>query len=63
MKKILLIGDSIRQGYDTYIKMIFEGTALVTEQVRRSIESVLAIKGADLDYEELFSKKHDVLGV
>lgn len=40
-----------------------DGTALVTEQVRRSIESVLAIKGADLDYEELFSKKRDVLGV
>ena len=29
MKKILLIGDSIRQGYDTYIKMIFDGTAEV----------------------------------
>jgi hypothetical protein len=39
------------------------GTELVTEQVRRCIEMSLAIKGADLDYEELFSKKHDVLGV
>ena len=57
MKKILLIGDSIRQGYDTYIKMIFEGTALVTEQVRRSIEAALAIKGKDLNYEELFSER------
>ena len=27
MKKILLIGDSIRQGYDKYVKMAFEGTA------------------------------------
>lgn len=29
MKKILLIGDSIRQGYDKYVKMAFEGTAEV----------------------------------
>ena len=27
MKKILLIGDSIRQGYDKYVKMSFEGEA------------------------------------
>lgn len=40
-----------------------EGTALVTEQVRRSIESVLAIQGIDLDYEELFSKKNDAIGM
>lgn len=43
--------------------MIFEGTALVTEQVRRSIEAALAIKGKDLNYEELFSEKNDVIGV
>lgn len=39
MKKILLIGDSIRQGYDKYIKMIFEGVAEVyypTENCRFS---------------------------
>lgn len=29
MKKILLIGDSIRRGYDKYVKMAFEGTAEV----------------------------------
>ena len=29
MKKILLIGDSIRQGYDKYVKMAFEGEAEV----------------------------------
>lgn len=29
MKKILLIGDSIRAGYDKYVKMAFEGTAEV----------------------------------
>lgn len=29
MKKILLIGDSIRQGYDKYIKMMFDGVAEV----------------------------------
>lgn len=29
MKKVLLIGDSIRQGYDKYVKMAFEGTAEV----------------------------------
>lgn len=29
MKKILLIGDSIRQGYDKYTKMAFEGSAEV----------------------------------
>ena len=40
-----------------------EGTALVTEQVRRSIEAALAIKGKDLNYEELFSEKNDVIGV
>ncbi len=27
MKKILLIGDSIREGYDKYVKMAFEGVA------------------------------------
>ena len=40
-----------------------EGIALVTEQMRRSIESVLAILGIDLDYEELFSKKNDAIGM
>lgn len=29
MKKILLIGDSIRQGYDKYVKMAFDGVAKV----------------------------------
>ena len=29
MKKILLIGDSIRMGYDKYVKMAFEGVAEV----------------------------------
>ena len=29
MKKILLIGDSTRQGYDKYVKIAFEGTAEV----------------------------------
>ena len=29
MKKILLLGDSIRQGYDKYVKMAFEGVAEV----------------------------------
>ena len=29
MKKIILIGDSIRQGYDKYVKMAFEGVAEV----------------------------------
>ena len=29
MKKIVLIGDSIRQGYDKYVKMAFEGVAEV----------------------------------
>jgi hypothetical protein len=29
MKKIVLIGDSIRQGYDKYVKMAFEGVAQV----------------------------------
>ena len=29
MKKVLLIGDSIRQGYDKYVKMAFEGSAEV----------------------------------
>lgn len=29
MKKILLIGDSIRQGYDKYVKMSFDGEAEV----------------------------------
>lgn len=29
MKKILLIGDSIRKGYDKYVKMAFEGTSNV----------------------------------
>ena len=29
MKKIVLIGDSIRQGYDRYVKMAFEGVAEV----------------------------------
>ncbi len=29
MKKILLLGDSIRQGYDKYVEMAFEGTAKV----------------------------------
>lgn len=29
MKKILLIGDSIRQGYDKYVKLALEGTAEV----------------------------------
>ncbi|MBQ8741745.1 MAG: SGNH/GDSL hydrolase family protein [Clostridia bacterium] len=40
-----------------------EGTELVTEQVRRSIESVLSIEGKDLDYEALFSDKKSVLGI
>ena len=30
MKKILLIGDSIRAGYDKYVKMAFDGVAEVT---------------------------------
>lgn len=29
MKKIVLIGDSIRQGYDKYVKMAFDGVAQV----------------------------------
>ena len=29
MKKVLLIGDSIRQGYDRYVKMSLEGEAEV----------------------------------
>ena len=29
MKKIVLIGDSIRQGYDKYVKMAFEGVAKI----------------------------------
>ena len=29
MKKVLLIGDSIRQGYDKYVKMAFDGVAEV----------------------------------
>lgn len=29
MKKILLLGDSIRQGYDSYVKMAFDGVAKV----------------------------------
>ncbi len=29
MKKIILIGDSIRQGYDKYVKLAFENTAQV----------------------------------
>lgn len=29
MKKVLLIGDSIRMGYDTYTKMTFEDVAEV----------------------------------
>ena len=29
MKKIVLLGDSIRQGYDKYVKMAFEKTANV----------------------------------
>jgi hypothetical protein len=40
-----------------------DGTELVTEQVRRSIESVLSIEGKDLDYEALFSDKKSVLGI
>jgi hypothetical protein len=40
-----------------------DGTELVTEQVRRSIESVLSIAGKDLDYEALFSDKKSVLGI
>jgi hypothetical protein len=38
-------------------------TELVTEQVRRSIESVLSIEGKDLDYEAFFSDKKSVLGI
>ena len=40
-----------------------DGTELVTEQVRRSIESVLSIEGKDLDYEALFSDKRSLLGI
>ena len=40
-----------------------EGIELVTEQVRRSIESVLSIEGKDLDYEALFSDKRSLLGI
>ena len=29
MKKIVLIGDSIRMGYDKYVKMALEGVAEV----------------------------------
>ena len=29
MKKIVLLGDSIREGYDKYVKYAFEGTAKV----------------------------------
>ncbi len=40
-----------------------EGIELVTEQVRRSIESVLSIEGKELDYEALFSDKRSLLGI
>ena len=31
MKKILLIGDSIRQGYSHYVRLAFEGVAEIYE--------------------------------
>lgn len=80
MKKILLIGDSIRMGYDKYVKLAFEGEAevyypdlthpytaggakLLTEQVVSVIEKALDIKGKQLNYEEFFEKKSNVLGI
>ena len=40
-----------------------DGTKVITEQVRRSIENSVGIKGVDLDYDELFSKENDIEGM
>ena len=39
-----------------------EGTKIITEQVRKSIEAVLNIKGQDIDYDALFVTQGSVVG-
>ncbi len=40
-----------------------EGTRLITNQVVNCIEKVLGIKGKALDYDKLFAKKENVIGI
>ncbi len=61
MKKIILIGDSIRQGYDRYVKLAFEETAEVfypkencrfTSYIIRSLSNwstEFGVKGEEID--------------
>ena len=40
-----------------------EGTRLLTEQVKAHIEEAMGVKGKELDYDALFAKKTDAIGV
>ena len=40
-----------------------DGTALLTDKVIETIEKILEIKGKELDYDEFFSEKKDVIGM
>ena len=44
MKKILLIGDSIRQGYDKYVRMAFEGEAEIYYSSMNSRFSIYVLR-------------------
>lgn len=40
-----------------------EGTRIITEQVVKSIENVLGINGKKLNYDELFKKQENIIGL
>ena len=40
-----------------------EGTRLLTEQVKAHIEDAMGVKGRELDYDALFAKTTDAIGV
>ena len=40
-----------------------EGTRLLTDKVIETIENVLDVKAKELDYDEFFSEKNDIIGI